>query len=209
MVKPKPKQSWESVTGHLKPAPAAAKDAKGAKPYLPRLLAYQAARKASKLISPSASRQSLPTVTLGSLLFWTSAAIAQTNSSGLVSPHTLPDAGPSLLRVIGALVLVIGLFLGCVWVFRNGRQFAIRKGRAPRLNILEVRSLGARQAIYVVGYEQQRFLLGSTPAGINLLSHLPNTSETEAPADPNVAVSFSQALAQVLRGQPNPPGGAK
>src|SRR5215472_3614621 len=90
--------------------------------------------------------------------------------SPLLSSPTLPDTAPSIIRVLGALALVIGLFLGGVWAFRNWQRLAVRRGNAPRLNVLEVRSLGGRQAIYVVGYEEQRFLLASTPTGINLLT---------------------------------------
>ena len=126
---------------------------------------------------------------------------------------SLPDAGPSLLRVLGALALVIGLFLGGAWLYRNGRQIGLRRGRAPRLNILEVRSLGGRQSVFVVGYDQQRFLLGSTPAGINLLSHLPAAAEEEAAnGDSAAQPSFAQALVQVLKGQTSAaskPGGSK
>jgi len=97
--------------------------------------------------------------------------------------------------------------LGGVWLLRNGRFSNFARGRAARLNVLESRSLGSRQALYVVAYNEERFLIGSTPAGINLLSHLASSPESEAelpsPATPNT--SFSSALAQVLRGQKNPP----
>jgi flagellar biosynthetic protein FliO len=136
------------------------------------------------------------------------AAATATNlfSNSLGSP-ALPDAGPSLLRVFGALALVLGLFLGGAWLVRNGRLSLFGQGRASRLNVLETRSLGARQALYVVAYGQERFLIGSTPAGINLLSHLATNAEMDdaapqaSPANP----SFSQALVQVLSGQKPPP----
>jgi flagellar biogenesis protein FliO len=122
-------------------------------------------------------------------------------SAPLTAP-ALPDAGLSLLRVTGALALVIGLFLGGVWLFRNWQRLGIQRGRGPKLNVLETRSLGGRQAIYVVGYERERFLIASSPAGINLLSHLPaaaDAPETEAKDSP--APSFAQALSQVLKGK--------
>jgi flagellar biogenesis protein FliO len=64
--------------------------------------------------------------------------------------------------------------------------------------VLECRSLGGRHAIYVIGYEQQRFLISSSQGGVNLLSHLPaagETTETESSAKP----TFTQALSQVLK----------
>ncbi len=130
-------------------------------------------------------------------------AFAETTNAAVVMAPNLPDVGGSLLRVLGALGLVIGLFLGGVWLFRNWQRLALRRGgTAPRLNVLEVRSLGGRHALYVVGYEQERFLLASSPAGVNLLSHLPSADEAEPSAEsPTQAGSFPRALAQMLRGK--------
>ncbi len=102
----------------------------------------------------------------------------------------------SFLRLGGALALVIGLFLGGAWLVKNWQRVQLRKGAAPKLNILEIKSLGQRPAIYVVGYQQQRMLLASSPAGITLLSHLPEAGEDNAAAIPQV--SFAEAFQQVL-----------
>lgn len=122
--------------------------------------------------------------------------------SSSLNSSTLPDAGPSLLRVLGALALVLGLFLGGVWLIRNGRFSVLSQGRKQRLNVLESRSLGGRQSLYVVAYGQERFLIGSTPAGINLLSHLAPPQEGEDPnaAQPASNGSFAQVLVQMLNG---------
>ncbi len=125
---------------------------------------------------------------------------AGTNAVAL--PANLPDVGASLLRVFGALALVIALFLGGVWLFRNWQRLTTRRSDAPRLNVLEARSLGGRHALYVVGYEQERFLLASSPTGVNLLSHLPAADEVEPAREPEPAApSFTEALTQVLRGK--------
>jgi flagellar biogenesis protein FliO len=108
----------------------------------------------------------------------------------------LPDMGASLLRVVGALVVVIAVFLAGVWLFKNWRRLTSRKGAAPKLSVLEVRSLGQRQAIYVVGYEQQRLLLASSSTGVTLLTHLPSVEE-EPPLD-TPKMSFAEAFQQVL-----------
>src|SRR5579859_7980056 len=62
--------------------------------------------------------------------FFALAAEAQTNyvSAPLVAP-ALPDAGVSLLRVMGALALVIGIFLGGVWFVKNWQRLAVQRGR--------------------------------------------------------------------------------
>jgi flagellar biogenesis protein FliO len=113
-------------------------------------------------------------------------------------PGGLPDAGASVLRVFGALVLVIAIFLGGIWLFRNWQRLSIRKGGAPRLNVIEVRSLGQRHALYVVGYDQQRMLLASSPAGVTLVSHLPAAEENEV-QETVPQSSFAEAFQQILQ----------
>jgi flagellar biogenesis protein FliO len=132
--------------------------------------------------------------------FFALAAGAQTNyvSTQLVAP-ALPDAGVSFLRVIGALALVIGIFLGGVWFFKNWQRLAVQRGRAPKLNILEARSLGGRHTIFVLGYEQERYLISSSPSGVNLLSHLPAATDAEKSGTTPPNPSFTQALSQVLK----------
>jgi flagellar biogenesis protein FliO len=141
---------------------------------------------------------------VSSFLILHSVSAETTNSAAapLVAP-SLPDAGLSIVRVFGALVLVIGIFLGGIWLFKNWQRLAVQRGRAPKLNVLETRSLCGRHAIYVVGYDQERFLISSSPGGVNLLSHLPTATEGEP--DPTAknspAPSFAQALTQVLKGK--------
>lgn len=140
----------------------------------------------------------------GALLGAVSVALADGTNAAvapLMAP-TLPEAGVSLFRVVGALALVLGIFLGGVWLFRNWQRLAIQRGRAPKLNVVETRSLGGRHALYVIGYEQERFLLSSSPNGVTLLTHLPtaevpSATSADKPAAP--APSFAAALAQVLR----------
>jgi flagellar biogenesis protein FliO len=67
--------------------------------------------------------------------------------------------------------------------------------------VLEVKSLGQRQAIYVVGYEQQRLLLASSPAGVTLLSHLPEAGDEQSA--PVTRLSFAEAFQQVLARKPS------
>lgn len=114
---------------------------------------------------------------------------------------TPPPAGPSvifsLLRLGGALALVLAVFFAGLWLFRNWERLTARGRRAaPRLRVLEARSLGARNAVYVVGYERQRFLLAAAPGGVSLLAALPEAAAEEpaAAAPP----SFADALARAL-----------
>jgi flagellar biogenesis protein FliO len=134
----------------------------------------------------------------------TNSALTQYTNSALTeytNTHQDPDGFTAVLRVFGALALVIGLFLAGVWLFRNWQRLSLQRGNRPKLNILETRALGGRQALYVVGYEQARFLIGASPAGLSLLSHLPEAAPEDIPAGPKTATPFAATLAQLLKGK--------
>jgi flagellar biogenesis protein FliO len=130
------------------------------------------------------------------------AALAQ--STNVLTLHSdLPSVGLSAIRALAALALVLAVFFGGLWLFRNGQRIVWRKTGAPKLTILESRSLGNRLAIYVVGYEQQRLLIGSSPAGLNLLSPLPDDKQLPAQTpQPEAVPSFGQQLQRVLAQTP-------
>jgi flagellar biogenesis protein FliO len=116
----------------------------------------------------------------------------------------LPDAGLSLVRVLGALAFVLALFLGGVWLYKNWQRLAIHRGRSTLLQVLETRALGNRHVLYVIGYEQQRLLLAASPSGVALVSHLPPGEPVpEAAAEPGPATiahpNFVRALQQAIQ----------
>lgn len=115
-----------------------------------------------------------------------------------ISP-ALPDASLSVIRVFGALVLVLGLFLGGAWLFKSWQRVTLNRGRASQLQILETRALGGKHALYVVGYQQQRLLLASSPTGVSLVSHLPEEDANPASAPAVESESFVQALQQAVQ----------
>ncbi|HEY3857454.1 MAG TPA: flagellar biosynthetic protein FliO [Verrucomicrobiae bacterium] len=127
-------------------------------------------------------------------------------STNLITPNLneatmstgLPDTGASVFRVLGALILVVGIFLGGVWLFKNWQRFTVQKGARPRLNVLEAKSIGQRQSLLVVAYQQQRMLVAATPAGITLLSHLPAEENVETAPVASTRISFADAFQQVL-----------
>jgi flagellar biogenesis protein FliO len=153
---------------------------------------------------PLTGRGPLPGLRLAGLFVLAAgmSALGQTASETnftATAAGALPDAGSSVLRVLGALALVTAIFLGGVWLFRNWQRLNLKKGNAPRLNVIEIKSLGQRQTLVVVGYEQQRMLLASSPSGVTLVTHLPTVEEGEATA-PTTAprMSFTEAFQHVL-----------
>jgi len=117
-----------------------------------------------------------------------------------ISP-ALPDASFSVIRVFGALVLVLALFLAGVWLFRNWQRLTLQRGRPSQLQILEMKALGGKHALYVVGYQQQRLLLASSPAGVALVSHLPAADATDIQPAKLSNENFVQVLQQAVQGE--------
>lgn len=110
----------------------------------------------------------------------------------------VPSMAGSVARVIGALGLVFGLFLGAIWLARNWPRLLSRPVRTPELRVIECRALGGRQAIWVVGYRQQRLLVASSPTGVTLLTQLPDAAAAEVEPAPaaDFAVAFQHLLGQ-------------
>jgi len=127
--------------------------------------------------------------------------ILSTNQPPVVS--LVPDASFSVIRVFGALALVLALFLVGVWVFKNWQRLALHRGRPSQLQLIEVKPLGGKHVLYVVGYQQQRLLLAASPTGVSLLSHLPAVvgGELEANAGAVPNNNFVQALQQAVQGK--------
>lgn len=138
---------------------------------------------------------------LSTAIFSAPAAFAETTNT-LALNNSFPDTAGSMVRVFGALALVLAIFLGGVWLVRNWRRLTMPRGQAPKLNVLETKSLGGRHALFVVGYQNERFLVSSSPAGINMLTHLQpadETAEVEKPGAPQP--TFATTLAQMLKGK--------
>lgn len=123
-------------------------------------------------------------------------------ATNTLSAPQLPDstaAAFSVFRLLGALAIVMAIFFGGVWVFRNWQRTVIAKGQLPKLTILETKGLGQRHAIYVVGYEQQRLLIAASPAGVTMLATLPPAAVDGTMATPATKSNFSAVLRQVLQ----------
>ena len=62
-------------------------------------------------------------------------------------PVRPPDIGGSLLRVTGALAVVVAVGIAGIYFFKRFLGFGIVRGGAQELQILEMKSLGGRQAM--------------------------------------------------------------
>lgn len=100
-----------------------------------------------------------------------------------------------LLRVVLALLFILGLLLMLAWVARRGGWLPGR-AQTSRLRVLGTLSLGARSSIAVVQVENVRLVLGVTVQQITLLQTLPDAPRAGdgAPGD------FAETLGKTLSG---------
>ena len=80
----------------------------------------------------------------------------------------------SLLQLLGMLLLVLGVFGASAWAVKRWKLLPQLRGGQNHLQILEVRSLGQRNSLFVVEYQGRRLLIGSGNNGPRLLSALPD-----------------------------------
>ena len=128
------------------------------------------------------------------VLFFT---VALVSAQEKTANTAVPYMGVAIFRMVGSLAIVIALFFAGAWLFRNMHRFKNKRLNERKLQVLEGKSIGPRQAIYVVAYEEQRLLIGSTAQGITLLTHLPEGTPQPA-GERIVPVSFGEALMQAL-----------
>ena len=108
-----------------------------------------------------------------------------------------------MLRIFGALLIVVAILLGGAWWFRKSRLFGLIPGQSSNLNVIETRSLGSRHALHVVEYGSKRFLIADSPAGTNYLTDLDklndSTEEVEESAGNFSPGSFAEKLKTLLK----------
>ena len=116
---------------------------------------------------------------LASVTMGVQGALTETNPpSPLHSPPG--DLLFVMLRLIGGLFLVIAVFLGVVWFFKKSSFFRLYHGAPAQLKILESRSLGYRNTLFVIAYCQHRFLVSVSATGASLLASLPDAPASES-----------------------------
>jgi flagellar protein FliO/FliZ len=98
-----------------------------------------------------------------------------------------PDLVPSVWRMLGGLVVVLGLLLGLAWLLRRG---AIAKRGSGVLSVETALPLGDRRSLVIVAVEGRRLLIGLSQHQVSLVTEL----QTPAPA-------FAQVLQKATAGE--------
>jgi len=155
------------------------------------------------LVSPNCGVAHIPclVIALQILLALASALTCFAQPVAVPAPAALAGSGSAalaLFRVVGALALVLTLFFVGLWVWRNWQRLVITKGRMPKLAVCEVKSLGARHTLYVIGYERQRMLVAASPTGITLLTALPPAAVAEEASQPEAGAIPNSSFGALL-----------
>lgn len=95
----------------------------------------------------------------------------------------MPGQAGSLVRVVLALMLVLGAILAAGWFSR--RMHGVRADRHSALQVLAQLSLGPRERAVLVRVGGQQVLLGVASGNVRALHVLP--SEENAPIDADAA----------------------
>ena len=110
---------------------------------------------------------------------------AAERGNALATPAPLRASPPApgleeLGRLLGYITLLAALAGAAIYLIKFG--LPLRRGRSKeerKLQVLEMRPLGNRQFLIVVGYEETRMLLGVTPGKIDYLCPLDSTAASQ------------------------------
>lgn len=87
------------------------------------------------------------------------------------STPPLPE-GPGLLRSVGALIVVLGLFGLCLWLLRRGGLALPGRQATRSMHVESALPLGERRQLVIVRVEGRRLLLGLSAMQVSLVADL-------------------------------------
>jgi flagellar biogenesis protein FliO len=106
----------------------------------------------------------------------------------------------SVVRMLGSMVLVLGLLVVAVRGLKHWRGLGGLGKKEPHIRVIETRSLAQRQTLYLVTCDGQRMLLAGSAAGVSFLTPLaPQLDESPEEGGPSsTVVHFAEALTHAL-----------
>jgi flagellar protein FliO/FliZ len=109
------------------------------------------------------------------------------------------SSGELILRMFGGMLLVLAVMFAAVWALKRWRFLPGANGGKAHLKLVESKTIGARQSIMVVGYDEKRFLVATTSQGVSLLTNLPDAApELESEKAPESA-KFGEFLLAAIQ----------
>jgi len=90
-----------------------------------------------------------------------------------------PSSAPALLSMFGSLAVVIGLFLGLVWLLRRGAPKAARLLSGNVVEVLGRSPLAGRQHMHVIRFGNRLLLVAVSPDGAETLAEISDPAEVD------------------------------
>lgn len=106
-------------------------------------------------------------------------ADGSTSRNGHRDTPMTPSAGPAVLSMFGSLAVVIGLFLGLVWLLRRGSPKSVRLLSSEVVELLGRSPLAGRQQMHVVRFGSRLLLVAVSPDGAETLAEITDPSEVD------------------------------
>lgn len=97
-----------------------------------------------------------------------------------------------LLRIAGSLVLVVVCIYGVVWLLKKLGVTGSSKPSAASMDVLEVLPIGQNRTLMLVRVLDEVFLIGQTPAHINLIEKITGDKAIEVMSSSKGGVSIAQ-----------------
>lgn len=128
------------------------------------------------------------------LSFVCSAEFSNTNQQ-IIQSNALPNPWVSLLRVLGATILVVGLLFLFAWIIKRWNKFSFITGKVQKLRLIESCCVGKNCFVSVVTYQNHKMILGITPSSISLLLQLPDQNgQLKENEEPNFKNTLNKAF---------------
>ena len=112
-----------------------------------------------------------------------SAGRDSTDASGSHATHretpAMPSAGPAILSMFGSLAVVVGLFLGLIWLLRRGSPKSIRLLSSDVVELLGRSPLAGRQQMHVIRFGNRLLLVAVSPDGAETLAEITDPPEVD------------------------------
>jgi len=127
------------------------------------------------------------------ILFVQQAGAAQSQFQGTTKNLSLQDVA----NWAASLIVVLAIFLFCVWVIRKTQHLSTAQGQT--LKVVTGLALGMREKLVLVQVGEKQILLGVTPGRIEKLLILEGDAQLKSDSTPT-AGAFAKKLAQVMKG---------
>ncbi len=75
----------------------------------------------------------------------------------------------SIINLAASLVALCGVLLLAYFVIKGGAKLSMAKSRSGLARVIEVTSLGGRDRLVVVSYDQHNYLLSVSTQGVQLI----------------------------------------